>query len=62
MSGGIETTHIYVGINIEYKKDGSVIFSMSSHIDNALKVWPEELSDKVKTPAGLNLFEVSEDE
>lgn len=58
MNRGIGKHHTYVGMAMGFNEDGSVEFSMPSHIQDTLDTWPEELSEKVSTPAGLNLFDI----
>ena len=58
MSVNIGTKHTYVGMDFEYKGK-EVIISMVGHIEDAINEFPEELSQKVITPAGLHLFEVN---
>ena len=58
MSTNISNKLTYVGMDFEYKGK-EVIISMVSHIEDAINEFPEELSQKVITPAGLHLFEVN---
>ena len=58
MSVNIGSKHTYVGMDFEYLRNGQVVVSMIGYINDAIAEFPEEVSDKVLTPAAVHLFEV----
>ena len=52
--------HTYVGINFDFKPDGSVDIEMKDYLKECIKEFPDEISNVVTTPAALHLFEVDD--
>ena len=60
MSVNISDKLTYVGMDFEYRGDGTVTVSMISYIDDAIAEYTGKMKDNAVTPAGLHLFEVNE--
>ena len=52
--------HTYAGIYIDYSLPGEVNVSTDSYITGAIKEFPEEMMQKIKTTAGNHLFKVDD--
>ena len=52
--------HTYVGMNLDDSSPGKVIVSMDSYITEAIDKFPEEMMQKIKTPAGNHLFNIDD--
>ena len=50
--------HTYVGINFEFKKDGTVKIEMMDYILECIDEFPEEINKGVTSPAMAHLFNV----
>ena len=54
------TTHVYVGININYGNNQEAYIDMIDHVQEAIDDFPEKCSSKVNSPAGAHLFEIND--
>ena len=52
--------HTYIGMDLEYSLPGESNVSMDSYITGAIKEFPEEMMQKIKTTAGNHLFKVDD--
>ena len=53
--------HTFLGMNIVFKKDGTVSIPMKHYIEEALEDFPEETNKKAITPARKDLFTMDND-
>ncbi len=69
MYGGDKTGHVsstrgkiheYLGMTLDYTKDGEVQIKMQSYIEDIVKTFPENTGKKVSSPASENLFQIRE--
>ena len=51
--------HTYVGINFDFKSDGTVDIEMQDYLKECVQEFPEDIDKSVTTPAALHLFEVN---
>ena len=56
--------HDYLGMKLNYSKDGKVQIDMTDYVEEMIESFPVELTEtkKVKTPADTNLFNVNDDD
>ena len=52
--------HNYLGVDMEFKDDGTLDVSMVAYLENVISEFPEMISGKVATPAGEHLFQIRE--
>ena len=52
--------HEYIGMTLDYSKNGKVIVDMVSYVQEIIDASPEEFNGLAKTPAASHLFEVNE--
>ena len=50
--------HTFLGMDIEFNKDGTVTLAMNSYIMEAISDFAEDVSSPANTPSGKGLFEV----
>jgi hypothetical protein len=48
--------HNYLGMNMEFNKDGTLDVSMITYLKNVIAGFPEEIRGKAATPAAVHLF------
>ena len=48
--------HTFLGMNITFKKDGTVSIEMKHYIEEALEAFPEDIKKKANTPAKKDRF------
>ena len=60
MSVNIGVHQTCVGMDFDYGRKGMVVINMIGYINDAVQEFPDMPSTKVKTPAGINLFEIDE--
>ena len=53
--------HVFLGMEILYKKDGTVHVKMKEHIKDAIDGFKDDITKSVVTPATRDLLEVDED-
>ena len=53
--------HVFLGIEIVFKKDGTVQTKIKEHIKDAVSGFKNDITTSVVTPATRDLFEINED-
>ncbi len=53
--------HDYLGVNMEFRKDGTLGVSMIAYLENVIAEFPEIISGKLPTPAADHLFQIREE-
>ena len=53
--------HNYLGVNMEFRKDGTLEVSMIAYLKNVIAEFPEIISRKSPTPAADHLFQIREE-
>jgi hypothetical protein len=54
--------HVYLGMNIEITKEGTIEIDLKDQIKEAIDTFPEEINREVQSPAGHGLFQVVEND
>jgi hypothetical protein len=52
--------HDYLGVDMEFKDDGTLDISMVAYLENVISEFPKMISGKVATPAGNHLLQIRE--
>ena len=55
------TKHTYVGMDVEFPGDATVEMSMQLYLNEAIEMFPDELTKDVTTPATDYIFDVNHD-
>jgi hypothetical protein len=53
--------HEYLGMDMEFNKDGTLEVSMITYLKNVIKQFPEEISGRASSPAAEHLFAVRDE-
>ena len=53
--------HDYLGMTLDYSKEGKVMVKMLDYVDNMLRGAPADMAGESATPAGNHLFQVNEE-
>jgi hypothetical protein len=52
--------HEYLGMTIDYGREGKVVIRMDNYVENMLEEVPEDMSGEATTPAAAHLFKVDD--
>eukprot|EP00979_Chaetoceros_neogracilis_P005737 scaffold1071_cov392-Chaetoceros_neogracile.AAC.1 len=50
--------HVFLGMSVTYKDDGTVQIIMKDHLQSAITVFDDDITTSVTSPAQRDLFEV----
>ena len=53
----IGNKHTFVGVDIEFNKDGTVTLSMDEYANECIKLYEDDIKKSAATPAKCNLFD-----